>query len=117
MKTTLLAIAAITGLALPLLAQDDPKPIVIGDFDNSGSVTTGYRFTEVSGYRPMFQQLFDMNSGFRLMDFSLFREYLRRNWGYQAQATSEQIRNGLGFIPVARLTRHGQWIEIYVPER
>jgi hypothetical protein len=72
MKTTLLAIAAITGLALPLFAQDDPKPIVIGDFDNSGSVTMGYRFTEVAGYRPMFQQLFDMNSGFRVMDFSLF---------------------------------------------
>jgi 4-amino-4-deoxy-L-arabinose transferase-like glycosyltransferase len=52
-----------------------------------------------------------------LMDYGVFREYLRRNWGYQAQATSDQIRNGLGFVPVMRITRHGQWIEIYVPER
>jgi hypothetical protein len=52
-----------------------------------------------------------------LMEYGWFREYLRRNWGYQAQATSEQIRNGLGFVPVMRITRHGQWIEIYVPER
>jgi hypothetical protein len=75
MKTTLLAVAAMTGivvLAPSLLAQDDPKPLVVGDFDNSGSVTAGYRFTDVKGYRPMFQQLFDMNGGFRVTDFSLF---------------------------------------------
>jgi hypothetical protein len=75
MKTTLLAIAAMTGIvgiAPSLFAQDDPKPVVIGDFDNSGSVTAGYRLTSVAGYQPMFQQLFDMNSGFRVMDFSLF---------------------------------------------
>ncbi len=75
MKTTLLAIAAMTGIAgfaPSVFAQDDPKPVVIGDFDNSGSVTAGYRLTSVAGYQPMFQQLFDMNSGFRVMDFSLF---------------------------------------------
>src|SRR5579864_4249101 len=59
-------------LVLPLFAQDDPKPLAIGDFDNTGSVTAGYRFTNVNGYRPMFQQLFDLNSGFRVTDFSLF---------------------------------------------
>jgi hypothetical protein len=74
MKTTLLAIAAMTGIAglAPLFAQDETKPVVIGDFDNSGSVTASYRFTDVKGYRPMFQQLFDMNSGMRVTDFSLF---------------------------------------------
>jgi hypothetical protein len=58
--------------ALPLFAQDDGKPIAIGGFDNTGSVTTAYRFTDVKGYQPMFQQLFDLNSGFRVTDFSLF---------------------------------------------
>ena len=58
--------------ALPMLAQDDAKPIVVGDFENSGSITAGYRFTDVKGYQPMFQQLFDLNSGFRVTDFSLF---------------------------------------------
>ena len=55
------------------LAQDDTsKPVVAGGFENTGSVTTGYRFTDVSGYRPDYQELFDLNSGFRLLDFSLF---------------------------------------------
>jgi len=55
------------------LAQDDTsKPVVVGGFENTGSVTTGYRFTDVSGYRPNYQELFDLNSGFRLLDFSLF---------------------------------------------
>ena len=54
-------------------AQDDTaKPTVVGGFENTGSVTTGYRFTDVSGYRPNYQELFDLNSGFRLLDFSLF---------------------------------------------
>ena len=38
----------------------------------TGSVTAGYRFTDVSGYQPNYQELFDLNSGFRLLDFSLF---------------------------------------------
>src|ERR1700721_3151099 len=36
------------------------------------AIAAGYRLTSVSAYQPMFQQLFDMNSGFRVMDFSLF---------------------------------------------
>jgi hypothetical protein len=59
-------------IASPLFAQDDPKPIVLGDFENSGSITAGYRLTSVNGYQPMFQQMFDLNDGFRVMDFSLF---------------------------------------------
>ena len=49
-------------------------------------------------------------------DYEWVRDYLRRNWGYYTQATTEQIRAGLGFRPVVKLTRRGQWIEIYVPE-
>ncbi len=62
-------------LILPaaIFAQDvADKPVVVGGFENSGSVTTGYRFTDVSGYRPDYQEMFDLNSGFRLLDFSLF---------------------------------------------
>ena len=51
------------------------------------------------------------------LDYEWVREYLRRNWGYYAQATPEQIRAGLGFRPVMKFTRRGQWIEIYVPDR
>ena len=62
-------------LTLPaaLFAQDiEEKPLVVGGFENTGSVATGYRFTDVSGYRANYQEMFDLNSGFRLMDFDLF---------------------------------------------
>ncbi len=71
MKT--LTIIGFVMLPIALLAQDDAgKPIVVGGFENTGSVTTGYRFTDVSGYEPNYQELFNLNSGFRLLDFSLF---------------------------------------------
>ncbi len=69
-----LAAAVITTgmVGSPLRAQDDDKPIVLGGFENTGSVSLGYRFTSVSGYRPEYQQLFGLNSGPRVLDFSLF---------------------------------------------
>jgi hypothetical protein len=40
-------------LPVAVLAQDDlGKPVVVGGFENTGSITTGYRLTNVSGYRP-----------------------------------------------------------------
>jgi hypothetical protein len=67
----ILLTAALAPVAL--FAQDDAtKPVVVGGFENTGSATTGYRFTDISGYRPNYQELFDLNSGFRLLDFSLF---------------------------------------------
>ena len=73
-KITCLAAAAIAValLALPAQAQDDDKPLVIGNFENSGSVTLGYRYTDLSGYKPEYQELFGLESGPRLLDFSLF---------------------------------------------
>src|SRR5678815_6034643 len=40
-------------------------------FENRGEVTVGYRFTDVSGYAPQYQQMFDLKDGFRLFDFTL----------------------------------------------
>jgi hypothetical protein len=51
------------------------------------------------------------------LDFNWMRDYIRRNWGDQIQARPDQIRAGLGFVPVLKWTRHGQWIEIYLPEQ
>src|SRR5262245_15587208 len=64
----------IVGLALPaaMFAQDNPKPVSFGGFNNQGSATFGYRFTDVSGYKPKFEELFDLKSGPRLLDFNLF---------------------------------------------
>jgi hypothetical protein len=69
MKKLIIGLLILPGAAL---AQDDGKPVVVGGFENTGSITTGYRFTDVSGYRPDYQEMFDLNSGFRLLDFSLF---------------------------------------------
>src|SRR5258705_12810064 len=65
-------------LAGGLLGQDSPtpadtaKPLAWGGFENTGSATVGYRFTDVSGYQPKFQELFNLRQGPRLLDFSLF---------------------------------------------
>src|SRR4051812_29501346 len=67
-KLSIVLIAA----PLALLAQDAGKPMLIGGFENQGSVTTGYRFTDIKGYQPKFNELFDLNDGFRVLDFSLF---------------------------------------------
>jgi hypothetical protein len=57
-------------------AQDSsqPAPIVVGDFALSGSATAGYRFTDVRGYRPQYQEMFDLGKGFRVLDLSLYGE-------------------------------------------
>ena len=67
-------LAGVLATCSVLLAQDGEgaKPLPLGGFDNKGSVTLGYRFTDVKGYRPMYQQVVNMQDGFRLMDFNLF---------------------------------------------
>jgi hypothetical protein len=53
-----------------LLAQD--TPVVAGGFKNQGSATVGFRLTDVSGYKPKYQELVNLNGGPRLLDFDLF---------------------------------------------
>jgi hypothetical protein len=84
-------------LAVPLLAQDDDKPLTIGDFQNSGSVTFGYRFTDVSGYKPEYQELFDMESGPRLLDFSLFGQIAEGKHSFVDDYSI--VANGIGGEP------------------
>ncbi len=57
-------------------AQDssEPVPLKLGDFTLSGSATGGYRFTDVKGYRPQYEEMFDLNSGFRVLDLSIYGE-------------------------------------------
>ncbi len=70
MKKLIIGIIVLSGAAL---AQDDAaKPVAFGGFENSGSATFGYRFTDVKGYQPEFQEMFNLNSGPRLLDFNLF---------------------------------------------
>lgn len=57
-----------------LFAQDDQPmtPLSIAGFDNTGSITVGDRIDQIRGYQPMFLEMFNLQPGFRLMDFSLF---------------------------------------------
>jgi hypothetical protein len=67
------AFLAITGLVCPALlsAQAEPPPFDWGAFRTQGSVTMGYRFDDIGGRKETFQELFDLQSGFRVFDFNL----------------------------------------------
>jgi hypothetical protein len=71
-----LAVAALLVLAPFASAQEkaEPVPIVLGDFTLSGSATAGYRFTDVKGYQPQYQEMFNLGKGFRVLDLSLYGE-------------------------------------------
>jgi hypothetical protein len=74
-KRFLISLAVLLFCGRVLLAQDDTEtPLKIGGFNTQGSATVGYRFDDVKGYLPMFQQLSDLRKGFRLMDFNMFGE-------------------------------------------
>ena len=72
----LLWVAVLLMIAPFVKAQDDsePAPIVLGDFNLSGSATAGYRFDDVKGYQPQFREMFDLGNGFRLLDLDLYGE-------------------------------------------
>ena len=57
-------------------AQDggESVPMAFGDFQLSGSATAGYRFTDIKGYVPQYQEMFDLQKGLRLLDFNLYGE-------------------------------------------
>jgi 4-amino-4-deoxy-L-arabinose transferase-like glycosyltransferase len=63
----------------------------------------------------VFSRTWGLDSG--VPGFSLLREYVRKGWGSNMPASPDEIRAGLGFVPVLKWTRHGQWIEIYLPQR
>jgi hypothetical protein len=68
---SLALLAALLFFAPRAIAQDDAAkpPLTLGDFDIHGSATGGYRFTDVKGYQPQFQEMFNLGKGFRLLDF------------------------------------------------
>ena len=49
----------------------------------------------------------------RAFDNRLLRPIIRQYKDYHPQATEEEIRAGVGLVPVRRWERGGQWIEIY----
>jgi hypothetical protein len=60
----------IGSLSSILFAQNAPSTAAT-DFQSAGDVTVGYRFADIRGYVPQYEQLFNLNQGFRLLDFTL----------------------------------------------
>lgn len=59
-------------IPLGVLAQErPPEQTELGPFEAEGSVTVGYRFTDVGGRTQKFSELFNLQQGFRVMDFNL----------------------------------------------
>src|SRR3954453_9783228 len=62
-------------------AQSDQSdnPLKFGGFENRGEITAGYRFSDVHGYRPQFQYMFGLQSGFRVQDVTLYGQSSNRS--------------------------------------
>jgi len=59
-------------VALPVvLLGQSQESSTLGPFDTQGSVTVGYRFTDIGGRKEKFNELYNLQQGFRLMDFNL----------------------------------------------
>ena len=108
-STRVLLLSGLLMLPCVLLAQDaegsfEAAPIDLGGFENQGSASVGYRFTDVKGYEPMYREMFGLESGPRLMDFSLMGE---AKPGINAFADNYSLNlSGLGGdpFPTAQLT-------------
>jgi hypothetical protein len=59
------------GVSLSGWGQEQ-QPLELGGFQTQGSATFGYRFTDVKGRVQKYNELFNLQQGPRLMDFSLF---------------------------------------------
>lgn len=81
-----------------LRSQDAAEtPLTLGGFNTQGSVTVGYRFDDVKGYVPMYQEITGLEKGFRLMDFNMFGEAAK---GINTFADSYSLSvSGLGGEP------------------
>ena len=78
-STPVLLLAGLLVLPGILRAQDpsasaESAPLDLGGFNTQGSASVGYRFTDIKGYTPSYRQLFGLERGPRLLDFSLSGE-------------------------------------------
>jgi hypothetical protein len=83
-----------------LLAQETPAASSGGaDFPSRGEVTVGYRFADIDGYEPQYQQLFNLRDGFRLLDFIVYGDAREKTNPFADTYTLSA--NGIGGDPFA----------------
>jgi 4-amino-4-deoxy-L-arabinose transferase-like glycosyltransferase len=89
---------------------------------NLAVVTGGVRLANLAKLNPKDFDVLVMYSAEwsvkgRILDIHPIRSLINSFLDPNINATSDEIRTTLGFVPVLRWTRGGQWIEIYLPER
>jgi hypothetical protein len=87
---------------------------------NLAVLTGGVRLSNVAKLNPRDFDVLVMYSAEwsvkgRLLDISPIRSLANAFLDPNINATSDEIRTTLGFVPALRWTRGGQWIEIYLP--
>jgi hypothetical protein len=99
------AATAVLAISTVLFAQEEPRgnPVSFGGFENHGEATAGYRFTDVSGYRPQFQQMFNLRDGFRVHDLSLYGDAQDRKGAFADRYTFTASGIGGDPFPSAKL--------------
>jgi hypothetical protein len=85
------------------------------------TVHTGVRQSDLAKLNPkdfdvlvLYSLVWPVNT--RLLAIHPIRSMLELFMDLDFNATSDEVRSTLGFVPVIRWTRGGQWIEIYLPE-
>jgi 4-amino-4-deoxy-L-arabinose transferase-like glycosyltransferase len=86
------------------------------------TVHTGVRQADLAKLNPkdfdvlvLYSQVLPVNTW--LLAIHPVRSMLELFMDLNFNATSDEVRATLGFVPVIRWTRGGQWIEIYLPDR
>lgn len=92
-----------------------PRPL------NLTVVTGGVRLADLAKLNPKDFDVLVMYSAEwsvkgRLLDIHPIRSLVHTFLDPNINATADEIRATLGFVPVLRWTRGGQWIEIYLPQ-
>jgi hypothetical protein len=83
---------------------------------------TGVRLADLTQLNPKDFDVLVMYSAVwsvkgRVLDIPPIRSLVRAFLDPNINATPDEIRATLGFVPVLRWTQGGQWIEIYLPEK
>ncbi len=95
-----LLVAVLMGLPSTARAQEEDQNTgpELGGYNVQGQASLGYRFTDVTGRRQKYQELYNLNEGLRLVDFSLFGQAQKGQTGALADMFSVTA-NGIGGDP------------------
>ena len=79
-KTNCISAAALLLIVarITVFGQEPSASSRAESFESHGEVTVGYRLTDVQGYRPQYEQMFNLRDGFRLYDFNLHGDAVER---------------------------------------